>query len=179
LLINPSVQFAETSSSSGLGAFNVNLKAFLFQLATFVIVLLILKRWVFPKLIGTLDARRLAVEKSLEEAKQTKETLAKAEARSEEILAKARAQADQALADAKQASRGVISDAEAAAEKRANLIIDEARAQLDQERLKLHHELRAELADLVADATEKITEEKLDRQHDSSLIERAIRGLGR
>jgi F-type H+-transporting ATPase subunit b len=105
--------------------------------------------------------------------------LAKAEARAEEILIKARTQADKSLADAKQASRGVISEAEAAAEKRANLIIDEARAQLDEERQKLRHELRTELADLVAIATEKIIEEKLDQKRDATLIDRAIRSLSR
>ncbi len=170
---------AAQSSSSGIGAFNLNLKEFVFQLITFVLVLWVLRRWALPVLIRTLDQRRETLEKSLEQAKQTEETLTKAEAQAMEILAKARQQADEALADAKQAASGLISDAETAAAQRAALIIKESETRLSEERQKLHQELRRELAGLVADATEKIIDEKLDAKRDMSIIERAIRGIAR
>jgi F-type H+-transporting ATPase subunit b len=170
--------FAE-EEASGIGAFNINLKGFLFQLITFVLVLFVLKKWVLPPLISTMDARREAVEKSLEHAKETEELLAKAEQRSEEIIAKARIAADQALAEAKKATVGILADAEEAATSRANIIIKEAESHLTQERDKLHQELRAELGALVADATEKVINEKIDDKKDSSLIERAIKAVAR
>ena len=165
------------SSGSGLGAFDISWKGLLFQLITFVLVLLIFKRWILPPLNRTLEGRRQAVEKGLEDAKASEEALAKAEAKAEEILAKARAQADAALAEAKDAGAGVIAKAEEAAGQRANLIIKEAEARLGEEREKLRQELRAELGELVADATEKIIHEKIDAKKDISLIERAIRGI--
>jgi len=173
-------QFADTSSSaSGIGAFNINLKAFIFQLVTFLIVLAIFKKWILPPITKTIEDRRKTLEKSLEQAKQTEETLAKAEVSAEQILAKAREAADESLAEAKKAGKGVIAEAEEAAGQRAALIVKEAESRLSEERDKLRHELRAELADLVADATEKILEEKLDAKHDMSLIERAIKGMSR
>ena len=63
-MILPATQFAAESSSSGISSLGVNLKSFIFQLITFLIVLLILRRWVFPKLVATLEERR----KTLEEA---------------------------------------------------------------------------------------------------------------
>ena len=177
-MISPPPQLADTSqTASGLGAFNLNVKEFLFQLITFVLVLLVLKRWVLPKLLATLEERRQTLEKSLVQAKQTEETLIRAEAKAEDILARARAQADQALAEAKKASGNVIADAETAAAERASIIIKEAEARLGEEREKLRQELRGELAELVADATEKIIHQKLDTRRDMSLIERAIRGI--
>jgi F-type H+-transporting ATPase subunit b len=171
-------QFAETSDAGGgLGAFHVNLKDFLIQLITFVLVFLILRKWVIPKLVETMDKRRETLEQSLANAKATEEALAKAEARAEEILAKARAQADEALAEAKDAGTDIVAKAETAAAERAELIVREAESRLDEEREKLRTELRAELADLVADATEKIIHEKLDQNRDMSLIERAIKGI--
>jgi F-type H+-transporting ATPase subunit b len=158
------IQFAD--DSSGLGAFNVNLKDFIFQMITFVIVLLVLRKWVVPKVVQTMDARQ-----------STEEALAKAQAKAEEILGQARAQADEALAEAKDAGADIISKAENAAGQRANLIVQEAETRLDEERQKLRTELRSELADLVADATEKIIHEKLDEKRDMSLIERAIKGI--
>ena len=173
-------QFATSNdSTSGIGAFNVNLKSFIFQLITFLIVLYVFKRWILPPITKTIEDRRHTLEKSLTQAKQTEETLAKAETRSEEILSKARAQADEALAEAKKAGAGVVADAENAAATRAGLIIKEAEARLSEERDKLRQELRKEMAELVADATEKLIDEKLDRKRDMSLIERAIRGVSR
>lgn len=174
-MINISVNFAE--ASSGIGAFNINLKSFIFQLVTFTLVLLVLKRWVLPPLISTMDKRRETLKESLVNAKQTEELLAKAEVRAEEILAKARAQADEALAETKKAASGIIADAESAAGERAAIIVKEAEARLNEEREKLRQELRSELAELVADATEKIIHEKLDTARDMSLIERAIKGI--
>ncbi|MBI2592018.1 F0F1 ATP synthase subunit B [Candidatus Saccharibacteria bacterium] len=173
------VYFAEADgSSSGLGAFNINLKAFVFQLITFVIVLLVIRRWVLPPVLKTLEDRRRTLEQSLTHAKETEEALAKAEIRAEEIIARARAAADEALAEAKRAAGGIIADAEAVASQRAALIIKETESNLSQEYAKLHKQLRGELAELVAEATKKIIDEKLSPQHDRSLIERAIRGLG-
>jgi F-type H+-transporting ATPase subunit b len=163
--------------SSGLGAFNVNLKDFVFQLITFVIVLLVLRKWVVPKIVQTMDTRQATLEKSLSDAKATEEALAKAQDKAEEILSQARGQADEALAQAKDAGADVVAKAETAAAQRAELIVKEAESRLAQERDKLHAQLRAELADLVADATEKIIHEKLDQKRDLSLIERAIKGI--
>jgi F-type H+-transporting ATPase subunit b len=172
------IQFAQAESgSSGLGAFNINLKGFIFQLITFVLVLLILRRWVVPKLVETIDKRQQTLEESLKNARATEEALTKAEARAEEILTKARVQADEALAEAKKAGIEAVTKAESAAAQRAELIIKEAESRLDEERQKLRTELRSELADLVADATEKIIHEKLDQKRDMSLIERAIKGI--
>jgi F-type H+-transporting ATPase subunit b len=171
-------QFAQADSgSSGLGAFNLNVKGFLFQLATFVLVLLIIRKWVVPKLAETINKRQETLEQSLENARATEQALAQAEARAEEILGKARSLADEALAEAKDAGAGIVAKAETAAGERAELIVKEAESRLDEERQKLRAELRAELADLVADATEKIIHEKLDEKRDMSLIERAIKGI--
>ena len=174
-MLNIPTQFAEVSSSeSGIGAFNINLKSFIFQLVTFVIVLLVFKRWVLPPLIKTLEDRRQTLEKSLTQAKETEEALARAEAKAEEIITKARTQADNALRDAKKSAEGVIVDAETAAAQRAALIIKDAQAQLAQEKNNLRLELREELAELVADMAEKIIRQKLNASSDRSLIERTL-----
>ena len=176
-MINTLVQFADSSDASGLGAFNVNVKEFLFQLTTFVIVLLVLKRWVFPKLVATLEARRATLEESLVAAKKTTEALAKAEEKSEEILRGAREQADQVIAEAGVSASELISKAEAAAEVQANRVIAEAEAQLTVERDKLRNELKNELGDLVIATTQKVLGTKLNSALDAELVERAVKEL--
>lgn len=177
-MIDPTFKFADSASSaSGLGAFNVNLKEFLFQLVTFVIVLLVLRRFVFPKLVATLESRRKTLEESLVQAKKTEEALVRAEAKADEIIAKARHQADGTLSDAKTEARSLITQAEAAAEKRADRVLDEAQAQLSREREKLHDQLKNELADLVITTTTKVLGEKLNSTSDAKLIQKSIKEL--
>lgn len=175
LLNNMSLDFAQ--ASGGIGAFNLNLKSFLFQLITFALVLLVLKRWVLPPLMKTMENRRLALEQSLADAKATEEALASAESRAEQIISRARAAADEVLVEARKTAEGIIASAETAASERAALIIKDAEARLDQERQALRTQLRAELAELVALATEKILRKKLDEQADRVLIEQSLKDL--
>lgn len=165
------------ANASGIGAFNINLKSFLFQLVTFALVLLVLKRWVLPPLITTMEKRRMALEKSLEQAKATQEALGRAEQKAQEIIAQARVHADEALSQARKSAEGVIVSAETAGAQRAALIVKDAEARLAQERTKLREELKKELADLVADATEVILRQKLDATNDRKLIEQALKEI--
>lgn len=173
-MINLPTQFAD---ASGIGAFNINLKAFIFQLVTFVLVVLAFKRWVLPPILKTMQERQNTLEKSLEQAKQTEEALARAETKAEEIIARARTHADEALAEARKSAEGVIVSAETAGAQRAALIIKDAEVRLDTERAKLREELKAELADLVADATELILRQKLNESNDRKLIEQALKEI--
>lgn len=165
------------ADASGIGAFNINLKAFLFQLVTFVLVVLAFRRWVLPPILKTMQERQKTLEKSLEQAQATQEALARAESRAEEIIAGARVAADEALAEGRKGAEGIVAGAEASAAERAVLIIKDAEAKLDQERQQLRSELKAELAELVADATEKIIRQKLDGPADRALIERSLKEL--
>ncbi len=178
-MFNISTQFAEVNGApSGIGAFDINLKSFIFQLITFVIVLLVFKRWILPPITKTLEERRKTLQQGLTYAKETEEALARAEVKAEEIIARARVHADEAMAQARKSAEDVIVSAETAAAERVVLIIKEAQGQLASERAKLRKELKAELADLVADATEVIIRQKLKGPNDRRLVEQALKEIG-
>ena len=177
-MINQNAIFAETAKS-GISSLGLNLNSFLTQLATFVIVLLILRKWVFPKLVATIEKRRLTLEESLVQAKKTEETLAKAEQKATEILHRAREEADMALKDAKKQGEQLVAQAEQTAGAKAQKIIDQAQEQLEIDRQRLHRELRSELAELVALTTEHVLDKKLDEKTDMELINRQVKELAR
>lgn len=166
-------------SAGGIGAFNINLKAFIFQLITFVIVLLVLRRWVFPKLLSTLETRRQVLEESLIKAKQTEEALNNAQMKAKQIILEARHAADRLIADANAQAKDIITKAEAAAEARAQLLLGETKEHLAQEQRKAEEQLKKELTDLVIMTTEKVLQEKIDDKHDRRLLEKALAELGR
>ncbi len=177
-MILPMIKFAETTSSeSGIGAFHINLKSFIFQLVTFLIVLMIFKRWILPPLQKTLEDRRSTLEQSLQNAKETEDKLAKAEVKVQEVLNQAREQADKALADANAQAKEVVAKAEAKAEEQAKRIVSETQERLAQEREELHDLLKVELADLVIATSEKVLSKKINEHEDRKLVENALKDL--
>lgn len=177
-MFNVSPQFAQEASSGGISSLGINLKGFIFQLITFVIVLLILRRYVFPKLVATLEARRKTLEESLVQAKRTQEALDKAEESAVHILHQARQQADEALSEAKNQAKELVAKSEGTARDQAERIIKETQEQIVQEHNKLRQELKGELAGLVAEASEKVLRSKLSSKEDERLINRSIKELG-
>lgn len=162
--------------AGGIAALGLNLQGFLFQLITFVIVFVILRQFVFKKLIKTLDERRDAVESSIKHAAETEEKLKKAEETIAGMLADGRKQADELLAGAHKEANQMIEDAETKAAKRAEHIVSEAKNSMDIEVAKVREALKAETAHLVAVATEQIIKEKLDPTRDAALIANALKG---
>lgn len=173
-LITSSSIFAEEAAPSGIGALGLNVKYFLFQLISFVIILLILRRWVFPKLVATLEDRRLAVEQSLNQAKETEAAMRKAEKQVAAILHEAQTQASDIVDSAKKEATKTIEAAEGKAIKQAEHIISEAKAQMNSELSKARVALKQETTKLVALATEQIVQEKVDSAKNSQLISKAI-----
>ena len=65
------------ASGGGLSMLGINLQGFLFQLITFVLVLLLLNKYVYKQLVETLETRRKAVIGSLDDAKKAADALEK------------------------------------------------------------------------------------------------------
>ncbi len=161
-------------SAGGLSALGLNVQAFLFQLISFVIVLVILRTFVFGKLVATLEARRKAVEDSLQHAAETEAKMKSAEQNIAKMLVQARADADEVVAVSHKEAAQMLQAAEDKAAKRAEHIVTEAKAQMDIELDKARDSLKAETAQLVALAAGKVLGEKLDAQKDEKLIAAAL-----
>jgi F-type H+-transporting ATPase subunit b len=166
---------AQTNEApGGLAALGLDVKYFLFQLASFVIVLLVLRKWVFPKLVATLEERRLTVEKSLEQAKEAEASLNKAEKQITALLHEAQERAEGITDTAHKKSLEMIEAAESKASKRAQHIVTEAQAQIAADLRQARESLKQETAQLVAYATEQIIKEKVDVVKNGELINTAL-----
>lgn len=164
-----------SDSAGGLAALGLDWKAFLFQLITFVIVLLILRKFVFGKLVATLDARQKAVNDSINNARQTETKLKEAETTIASMMADARQEAETVIAASHKEAAQMIEAAEAKAAKRAEHIVAEAKNHLDVEIAKARESLKKETAQLVMAATEQVIREKLDAAKDGKLVDAAVK----
>jgi F-type H+-transporting ATPase subunit b len=167
---------AESShaEAGGLAALGLDVKTFLFQLITFVLLLLILRKWAFPVLVKTLEDRRKAVEKSIDQAKQTEAALQNAEKQITQMLREARDQAEELVAAGHKEAAAMIEDAETKAAKRAEHIVRDAHTSMQNELSNARTALKQETAKLVAEATGVIIKEKVDARKNSELVTKAI-----
>lgn len=167
-------QFASEEATSGIGALGFDVKAFVFQLITFLIIVLFLKKVAIDKLFRVIDQRRQEILAGLERAEAAKAELVKAEEQASKIVAKARQEAEQVANDIrKQALLDAGKTEEKASQKVARLTA-EAQEQLAQEVQKAEAQLRIQTAQLVADVSEKVLQTKIDSAADKKLIEEQI-----
>lgn len=162
---------AATEPAGGLSALGINGKAFLFQLITFVLLLLVLRKFAYPTLVKTLEERRVAVEQSLDQAKEAAEALAKAEEKIAAQLKEARTQADSIIEASQKEANQLLEAAETKAVKRAETIVADAKSQMDVEIRKARNELRDEAVQLVAAATEQIIRQKVDAKQSAAAVQ--------
>ena len=173
---DPGAGPAIVEHAGGISALGLNLQAFLFQLITFVIVLLLLRKFVYKRLVATLEARQTAVEESLENADKTAQKMADAQKDIAKLLAETRVQADEIIVASRKEATQLIADAEQKASRKAEHIVAEAKSQMDVELQKARKALEQETAHLVAMATEAVINERLDPAKDERLISTAING---
>lgn len=144
------------------------------ELITFLVMLAILARYVYPEVVKVAEARQRAITEQLKEAE-------KAHAEAEAQLKEAKAKLD----DARKTAQGVIDAAGKSAEQlrqemrqkaeeEAKRIAESSRKEIEVERDRAIQSVRSEVANLVVNATEKVLGEALDVHKHKQLIDKAI-----
>jgi F-type H+-transporting ATPase subunit b len=169
------IVLATTAANQNLfQALGLNAQLLIEQGIAFLLLVFILGKFVYPALIKAIDDRRAAIEAGLEEAKESQEALAKAEASVAEMLEVARKDADDILARTHQEAASLVADAESKAKARAEQIVADAHQQLNVDIAKAREVLKKDTIELVAVATERIIGEKLDERKDADLVKKAL-----
>jgi F-type H+-transporting ATPase subunit b len=144
------------------------------ELITFLVMLAVLARYVYPEIVRLAEARQRTI---AEQLKQAEDARAAAEERLKEAEAK--------LVDARKTAQGVLDAAGKSAEQLRQEIrqkaedeskrtVEAARKEIEAEREQAVRSVRNEVAGLVVSATEKVIGETLDDAKHRQLIERAI-----
>ena len=144
------------------------------EILTFLVMLVVLARYVYPVLVQLAEARQRAIAQQLHDAEAAR---AAAEARLKEAqtqLEDARKTAQQVIDSANKSGEQLRQDMRDKAEEDARRIGESARRDIEAERDRALQSARSEVAALVVTATEKVIGETLDQPKHRQLIERAI-----
>ena len=157
--------------------FGFDLRIFLSQVVSFVIVALLLRKFAYKPILGVLEERRQRIAEGLLNADKIKAQLAEAEERHAEILSKANAQAQKMIDEARESAGHVAERKQQEAVAAAEQIVAKAREASAIEHEKIMTQLKRELGRLVVDTTAKVTGKVLNSDDQRRLQEEATRQL--
>lgn len=169
---------SETSvSSSPLDALGVSPKVFVIQLITFVFVFLLLKRFAFGPIGKILAERKNVIDAGVLMGQQMEKKNAELEEKVMVVLRDARTEADKIIANGHQEAREIIREAEKVAQRKGDIILQDAEDRIADETVQAKKRLEKQLIGLVSEATEAIVGEKIDAKKDTQIVERIIKGM--
>lgn len=173
-MLNIFTQFG-SSSSSGIGALGFNGQAFLIQLVTFCIALLVLRKWAFKPILKVMHERRELIEKGVSLGEQLQKEQVELEDKVEQVLHDSRVKADAIIREAEDQAKATVKSAEDQAKDRAIGILKSADDRIKQETIQARRALEKEVVNLIADTTEVVIKKKVDAKTDTELIKRALK----
>ena len=155
----------------------LNLGFILVYLFNFLIMLVVLRVWVYKPILGLLDRRRQAIAQGLEDARVAAEARAAAEKEAAKIVADAQAEASRVVREANERAQGVAKEVRIEAEAEAAKARETALAETEAERNRILGDLRGQVATLSIAATQKLLGEALDEQRQRTLLNEFFSGV--
>lgn len=158
-----------------ISTFHIELNLLIAQLVNFSIVLWVLYKFAYRPVLRTLNARTHKIEKGLKDADEASKKLTEVMRKEQDVLTEAKKEAQGIIKAAEEQAKANSMSIVLEARNQSEKLIESAKKQIDQEKDKMLSEVKGEIAGLVVAATEKVIGEKLDKEKDKALIERAIR----
>ena len=153
-----------------LAPLGINIGNLVAQIITFLVLLFVLSKYLFPVLLKTLDTRARVIQEGVENTERSRRELAEAEKRIEAMLEEGRREAQRTLAQATQAAEHVRSEIEDQAQARAREILVQAEKRIQQEIAQARSELGKQVADLAILAAERVIGNSLDDSTNRRLV---------
>ena len=169
---------AEAEAEHAPGIINLNL-TLLLQTINFIILAIVLYKFLFKPLGSFMEKRAEGIRHSLEEAKQARDEVVRARSEYEESLRAAR---QEAAALRQRMDREITEERERLIQQSredAHRMISQARAEIQQEVRRAKVELRDETVTLSLTAAERLLRRNLTEEDHRRLAEQYIEELGR
>ena len=144
----------------------------------FVILALILYKFVFKPVIKTADERRLKIAQGLEDAQKARESLLECEKQCSQKISAAAAEASAIIAKTRDEAKSMLDKAAAQASEKAEEAMEKAKLEIASERERMKAELKAELSALVVKTAESVLKGELDSGTKSRIAQSAASKLG-
>jgi F-type H+-transporting ATPase subunit b len=147
------------------------------QAVNFIILLLILKKFLYRPILKILKDRKQTISDTLLKAEQITAQLQTADVTAAEKLSEASKQAQVIIANASNTAHRIITEAHEKAQVDVDLMIEQGKQSISVERENMKNEMSDQLAGLVVLGMEKIAGKVIDRPEHSKIVDQTINSL--
>lgn len=144
------------------------------QIINFLILLFILKRFLYKPILGMLEKRREKIAESLKKAEEIDKKFKETEKFREEELHRVSQRSQELLAQAKDRTEKMHQEMIKKSEDEASKILEKTRKEIQNEKEKILLEAKKEVASLTISAVEKVLENRLDQKSQQKIAEGAM-----
>ena len=152
----------------------IELHILIAQIINFLVLLFILRRFLYRPLIKFLDKRKGIIEKGLNDAQKAKEELSKIQTVKEEKIIEGEKEADKIIEKSKKTAEQKSGLILKEAQEKSEGIIKEAKQMAEEEKKEAKQKLKEEIRDLVFLASSKILEKNIDPKENEKIINRQL-----
>lgn len=155
---------------------NVNI-TFISEMIAFVVFVVFCMKFVWPPLIGAIEARQKTIADGLAASDRAAKDLALAQEKATAQLKEAKAQAAEIVEAAKKRENQMIEEAAEKAQAEKEKILAAGHAEIESERNRAKEELRQQVAVLAVAGAEKILERSIDAAAHSDILDKLVAEL--
>jgi F-type H+-transporting ATPase subunit b len=165
---------ASETESGGAGLLKVNGGLAFWTIITFVLLLLILKRFAWKPILKALKLREDAIKESLEQAEKAKDEAKQILAENQNNLAKAEEESRKIVEQSRLFAENLKEQMIKQSKEQSQKLIEEAALEIHRKKNQAFDELKNQIAEIAVQAAEKILKENLDVEKNKKLVDKYI-----
>lgn len=145
------------------------------MLVSFSLVLFVLGKYAWKPIMKGIHQREDTIEKALEAANEAKKEMLKLKAGNEQLLRDAKDERDALMRDARKLKEAILDDARQKANEESERIIENARENIQFEKMAAINELKNQIASISIEIAEKLIGKELEnKEQQQQLTEKLL-----
>lgn len=145
------------------------------MLVSFSLVLFVLGKYAWKPIMKGIHQREDTIEKALEAANEAKKEMLKLKAGNEQLLRDAKDERDALMRDARKLKEAILDEAREKAHEEADRIIENARENIQFEKMAAINELKNQIASISIEIAEKLIGKELEnKEQQKQLTEKLL-----
>jgi F-type H+-transporting ATPase subunit b len=163
--------------SSGIGALGINTTSLIFQIINFIILYLVLKKFLFKPIASALEQRKQIIQDSLNKAKAIDEEKKSIDEEQRKILNDSLQKADLVISEAKKQADAIKEEMLITTKQEQDRILQSTKKEIEAIKMKSLDEAKKEIANLVITVTKKVTHEVIKISDNDEIVNRTIKDI--
>ena len=160
-----------------LKTFGLNWQLLLAQIVNFLIILYVLKRYLYPPLFNVFKKREELVKDSIKKAEENEKILEKTKNLEKEVIQKAKVTADEIIKEAREQASDIIKKAEEDSKQKSDKMLKDAKAQIELETAESEKKLNKYVIDLSLDLLKKTLANVFNEKEQSEIVQKAMKEM--